>query len=471
MEKLKSNLIEFNQEHVLDLLPDLTPESKVFSQLDSIDLKATMDMLEGAKAYQCSAGKPVPLSNSTNWLDMDPSEKESIESIGWEAIATGNVCAVILSGGQGTRLGFAGPKGTFNIGLPSGKSIFQMHFEKLIKISSLASVRARQRTKTWVRVYVMTSYLNDGEIREYFKQNNYFGYDEESIFFFEQGLEPCLSFDGKLMLESSECLVQAPDGNGGIYSALSKTGALADMQARGIEHLHVYGIDNVLTQSCDPGFLGLCIKNNAQVGNKVVWRASKKEKVGVSVEKDRRLEILEYSEIPPELADAVDADGKLTYGAGNICNHYFSLSFVQHVVSNLASIYHLAKKAIPCVVAPGGVAVAPGAPNGYKFELFIFDSFPLADRWAVLEVQRKDEFAPVKNGQGSPCDSPESACSMLYAQSRRWLEAAGAVLVNDSGEAICEGEGAVVEISPLTSYGGEGLEHYSGVTIKTPCTL
>jgi UDP-N-acetylglucosamine/UDP-N-acetylgalactosamine diphosphorylase len=176
------------------------------------------------------------------------------------------------------------------------------------------------------------------------------------------------------------------------------------MQRRGVEHLHIYGIDNVLTKSLDPVFLGACIEQSAECGNKVVWRAHKSEKVGVTAELDGRMHVLEYSELPPDLADAEDANGKLLFGAANICNHYLSVQFLTEKVfkdDKLSAVYHVAKKKIPFFDAALQETVTPSEPNGIKLEMFIFDVFPLASRWVVVEGLRRDEFAPVKNAPGS----------------------------------------------------------------------
>lgn len=236
------------------------------------------------------------------------------------------------------------------------------------------------------------------------------------------------------------------------------------MTMRGIEHLHIYGIDNVLTRSLDPAFLGVCISNNAECGNKVVWRASKAEKVGVTVSIQGKMNILEYSEIPVHLAEATDPEGKLVYGAANICNHYMTVDFlVNEVLRTLSGSYHLAQKKIPYMDPVTRQTVAPTEINGVKLEMFIFDVFHLAKKWTVLEANRRDEFAPVKNEPGNPVDSPDSARAMMTSQAKSWLLAAGAVLNNNSKEQC--------EISPLLSYGGEGLEDFYGVKIDLPCYL
>jgi UDP-N-acetylglucosamine/UDP-N-acetylgalactosamine diphosphorylase len=250
----------------------------------------------------------------------------------------------------------------------------------------------------------------------------------------------------------------------GIYNALKKSGAIDDMIRRSVEHLHVYGIDNILTKSLDPNFLGVCIENKVECGNKVVWRANKSEKVGVSVAIEGRMSVLEYSEIPSNLAEALDTEGKLIFGAANICNHYMTVTFLmKKVLPILSGSYHIAYKKIPFMDPITRTSVTPTQNNGAKLEMFIFDIFPLAEQWIVMEVDRNNEFAPVKNEPGNPVDSPDSARAMISAQAQEWLINAGAILVNDKS--------LMCEISPLLSYGGEGLEHLNGVTISLPSYL
>lgn len=233
------------------------------------------------------------------------------------------------------------------------------------------------------------------------------------------------------------------------------------MTTRGVEHLHVYGIDNILTKSLDPDFLGVCIENKVDCGNKVVWRANKSEKVGVSVAIEGRMSVLEYSEIPSYLAEAVDTKDRLIFGAANICNHYMTVDFLsKKVLPTLSGSYHIANKKIPFMDPTSRTTVTPTLNNGAKLEMFIFDVFPLAEQWIVMEVDRTKEFAPVKNEPGNPIDSPDSARAMISAQAQEWLINAGAILKNDKN--------LMCEISPLLSYSGEGLEHLKGVTISLP---
>ena len=408
---------------------------------------------------------PVRKGHDKTMVDlsrMDKETRDSYRDIGLQFISDESVAAVIMSGGQGTRLGFNGPKGIYDMGLPSKKSIFQLHIEKIMSVRNLSNPKSAPS----IPIYIMTSDLNDKIIRDYFHDKNYFGYPKEDIFFFEQGLMPCLTMDGKIIIESEFKLALAPDGNGGIYNALKSSGALDDMVNRGIKHLNVYGIDNVLVKPLDPAFLGICISNDVQVGNKTVARASAAEKVGVTASINGKMWILEYSDIPKELADASDEEGELLFQAANICNHYMSVAFVKDVViPNLGNSYHLAAKKIPYWDPKMNQTITPTSNNGVKLEMLIFDIFPLADKWIVVEADRNEEFAPVKNEPGNPVDSPDSARSLMTAQAKGWLKAVGAKIVSKSiANHVCE-------ISPLLSYEGEGLEKFKNAEISLPCYL
>lgn len=358
------------------------------------------DAIEVAKDFQ-------PVSSVIDMISMTSGRKELTGNVGRAAIKQSKVAAVIMSGGQGTRLGFKGPKGMYNLNMPSQKTIFQIHIEKILRMKKLFSSSDPNATNgnafsPSIPIYIMTSNLNHLIIVDFFKDNFYFGYPPQDIVFFEQGVEPSFTHDGKIIIESESTLSLAPDGNGGIYRALLVTGCIDDMILRGVEHLHIYGIDNVLTMAVDPYFIGACIHNQAEVGNKVVWRAGKGEKVGVTAQLDGRMHILEYSEIPQQLAESSDSNGKLLFGAANICNHYVSVRFLSEVIlPNLSSTYHIAKKKIPYMDVDTRHTVDPSSINGLKIEMFIFDVFPLASRWSVVEVAREDEFAPVKNAPGS----------------------------------------------------------------------
>lgn len=458
---MEQELRSHGQEHILSLDGFKKDDKGLFKQLKLLNVGESLGYYQAAKK-EAEGGQTIeavsPLSEVVD-ATKSSSDLDAYRQKGAEAIRASSVATVIMSGGQGTRLNFDGPKGMYDMDLPSKRSIFQIHIENIMAIRN--KVMEGSSSPCTIPVYIMTSDLNDDTIRKYFEQNNYFGYDKDDIYFFQQGLEPCISTEGKIIVESETRLAMAPDGNGGLYNALRKTGAFDDMLQRGVQHLHIYGIDNVLTKAADPLFIGCCITRGSEIGNKVVWRADASEKVGVAAEKDGRMTVLEYSEIPKELADAMKC-GKLMYGAGNICNHYMRVDFLKNVIyQNLTKMYHLAPKKIPFLDPTSKETVTPTTVNGMKLEMFIFDPFPLATKWTVVEVRREDEFAPVKNASGSKTDSPDTARDMITAQAIRWLEKASANVerlnVTDH-----------IEISPFRSLQGEGLEALSGQTVSAP---
>uniref|UniRef100_A0A7S2YGQ1 UDP-N-acetylglucosamine diphosphorylase n=1 Tax=Entomoneis paludosa TaxID=265537 RepID=A0A7S2YGQ1_9STRA len=307
----------------------------------------------------------------------------------------------------------------------------------------------------------MTSPINHKATAAYFEEKDYFGLGKANVFFFEQGMLPCVTEEGKIIMETAGKVSMAPDGNGGIYPSLLSSGALDDMEkSRGTKYLHVFSIDNALVKPADPGFLGFCLEQGADCGNKSTWKSHAHEKVGVVALRAGEPCVVEYSEITQEMAERTDDQGRLVFGAGNICNHFYTLDFLRNtVLPNMGNLYHIAKKKIPYF--DGQTTVKPDSNNGIKLETFIFDVFPLSKNFCVWEVERSQEFAPVKNGPGSPSDSPDTARSMISNMCQTWLTAAGATIAK---EGVCE-------ISPLVSYGGEGLESYQGQTVELPCHL
>jgi UDP-N-acetylglucosamine/UDP-N-acetylgalactosamine diphosphorylase len=392
------------------------------------------------------------------------------QRVGLRAIAQGHVAALVLAGGQGTRLGFDGPKGLYDIGLPSHRSLFELIALRLKKLSQLASTcinncgdgSGSSSREQSVPFYIMTSPLNHEETFLYFQSKDNFGLGEENVFFFRQGMLPCLTEEGKIILEGAGRVAMAPDGNGGIYPSLQASGALQNMLDRGIRYLHVFSIDNALVKPADPVFVGYCIDQKADCGNKVVWKSNPHEKVGVIAERNGRPCIVEYSEISKEMAEQTDADGRLVYGAGNICNHFYTVTFLRDtILPNMGNLYHVAHKKIPYYDAALDKTVTPESNNGIKLETFIFDVFPLAQNMAVMDVEREEEFAPVKNEPGSHCDSPDTARTMMSELAKRWVRAAGGTLLaggDDDDDDAPTKNSLVCEISPLTSYSGEGLE-------------
>jgi UDP-N-acetylglucosamine/UDP-N-acetylgalactosamine diphosphorylase len=426
------------------------------AQLQAMDLERCNRLFKAAledDAKGPDMGSIEPLASSTKLSDASKEDTDKWYAAGLDAIAKGEVAAMVLSGGQGTRLGFAGPKGMYDIGLPSGKTLFNLFGERLLKLGQLAAAKSG-KDKVSIPWYIMTSPMNDQQTREYFKEKNNFGLDAADVIFFAQGTLPCFTPEGKMMLESKGVIGQASDGNGGIYQGLKVSGSAADMKKRGIKYVHTYSVDNAICKVADPHFMGFCISEGADCGNKVVWKANPKESVGVVAQRGGKSCVIEYSEMPEAISKEVDANGKLVYGASNICNHFFTTQYLERVTDD-ALTFHVAKKAIP-YVTPEGETVKPKEKNGIKLECFIFDPFYLSNKMAVLEGERPEEFTPVKNAPGNPVDSPDSARAMIAALHTKWIVAAGGKLTDGD---------KLFEISPLVSYGGEGLEDQAGLEL------
>jgi UDP-N-acetylglucosamine/UDP-N-acetylgalactosamine diphosphorylase len=394
-------------------------------------------------------------------------DKARWRNLAIEAISRGEIGIIVLAGGQGTRLGSSLPKAAYDAGLPSGKVIAAIHAEKIQRLRALAAsavgVAASDVHIPW---YIMTSPQTHEATIECLSEHAHFGLPKEDILLFQQGELPCLSPEGKILLESATRVAMAPDGNGGIYRALHKSGCIADMVKRGVKLLHVYAVDNLVSKVADPVFLGLCLERGADVGNKVVPKTDPHEKVGVLCKKDGKYAVVEYSDMPDSLKTERVGSGALKFRAGNICVHAFSIDFLLGPASpeHLSKVYHIASKAIPIAHPDTGLTLAKEdipSPNGIKLESFIFDVFEAAERMVLLEVSREDEFSPVKNAPGSASDSPDTARALLSEEGRRWLEAAGVTV---------EGDG-LLEISPLVSYGGEGLDVLAGSTLVRPFHL
>ena len=462
-EEVRRRYEEAGQSHVFDFvdqISDLCDRNDLFDTLADVAVEGLGALLESARqAPDPDASTIQPFGGMVAITSDDPNAVAAWRDEGMRAIRGGEVAALVLAGGQGTRLGFAGPKGKFDIGLPSHRTLFQLMAERIRKLSMLAeygsgssSSSSKNDPSCLIPFYIMTSPLNHEETKSYFQQNEYFGLGSNNVYFFQQGMLPCLTFEGKIIMESAGVVAMAPDGNGGIYPSLKSSGALDDMQEHGVKYLHVFSIDNALVKPADPVFIGYCLSVNADCGNKVVWKAHAHEQVGVLASRNQHPCIVEYSEITREMAEKKDeSTGRLVYGAANICNHFYTLAFIHEtILPRMGNLYHLAHKKIPYYDPVSGQTVTPAANNGFKLESFIFDVFPLSQRMAVLEVERSEEFAPVKNKAGSPSDSPDSARDMLSKLAQKWIMDAGGKLTGDLA--------STCEISPLTSYAGEGLE-------------
>ncbi|KAI2792057.1 UDP-N-acetylglucosamine pyrophosphorylase [Penicillium oxalicum] len=372
------------------------------------------------------------------------------------------------SQGLGTRLGSSAPKGCFDIGLLSEKSLFQLQAERIVKLQQLAS-QAHGTQGAVIPWYVMTSGPTRKPTEEFFEKHKFFGLSKENVFIFEQGVLPCISNDGKIIMESKSKVAVAPDGNGGIYQAIVTSGVREDMRKRGIKHIHAYCVDNCLVKVADPVFIGFSASKKVDIATKVVRKRDAAESVGLILQKNGKPDVVEYSEIDQATAEAKDPQDAalLKFRAANIVNHYYSFDFFESIETWMHKLpHHIARKKIPYVDPESGEAVKPTSPNGVKLEQFVFDVFPMTplDKFACIEVRREDEFSPLKNAAGTGQDDPDTSRADIMKQGQRWIEAAGGIVVT-------EGDKFGVEVSPLISYGGENLEFLQGREIKAPAII
>lgn len=375
-----------------------------------------------------------------------------------------------MAGGQGTRLGSSAPKGCYDIGLPSKKPLFQLQAERILRLQHLAS-KAHEKEEVVIPWYIMTSGPTRKPTLDFFDEKHYFGLDRKNVVIFEQGVLPCISMDGKILLETKSKVAVAPDGNGGLYNALIGSGVVQDMEKRGIKHIHMFGVDNCLVRVADPTFMGFSAEKDVDIATKVVRKRNAKESVGLIVQKNGKPDVVEYSEIDSATAEAKDPKDSdlLKFRAANIVNHYYSFRFLQSIPDWAYNLpHHVAKKKIPSIPLDSktGEQVKPDKPNGIKLEQFVFDCFPFVpmDKFACMEVKREDEFSALKNAPGTGEDDPQTSRKDIMQQGRRFLEAAGATVVSES-------EDSGVEVSPLISYAGEGIEFLKGREIRAPAVI
>ncbi|UCD56414.1 MAG: UDPGP type 1 family protein [Candidatus Hydrogenedentota bacterium] len=369
---------------------------------------------------------------------------ENARRLGEEAIRAGEVAVFVVAGGQATRLGIEAPKGTFEITPIRRKPIFEHHAEKIRALS--------RRYATCLPFYIMTSETNDAATREFFEQNEYFGLDSADVFFFKQEMIPALDFEGRLLLEAKDRIFTSPNGHGGSISSLKSSGALADMQARGVRYIFYFQVDNVLIKLADPVFLGHHIGRRAEMSAKVAPKSGPEEKVGVVCRAGGAIAVIEYSDLPDEYKYARNEDGSLKFSAGNLAIHVLDVDFVEKLNEGKYSLpFHIAEKAIP-FLDDNGELVSPEKKNGLKFEKFVFDALGRAKAAAVIEVNRDEEFAPVKNAEGE--DSPATACELMMRLYARWLEDAGAPVPRGPDGSVRD----LLEISPLFALDAEELK-------------
>ena len=397
IEEIKHKLKKYNQEHLLNFYDNMeeSKQNKLLEQIENIDFELIKSLYNKTKDGIKNEDAEIEPIDFMDKYKLNEDYKY-YEQIGEKAIRAGKLAVVTMAGGQGTRLGHNGPKGTYDIGLDSHKSLFELLFDYIKEQNEKYNVQI-----PW---FIMTSKENNEATVKFFKDNKYFGY-EKNIFFFIQGQLPMIDTEGKILIGEDYLIKEAADGHGGVYESLVKSGMVEKMKQLGVEWVFIGGVDNCLVKMVDPVLMGIAIDKGVTAAGKSVVKANPHEKVGAFCKKNGKPSVVEYSEITDEMAEATDENGELLYGESHILCNLFNISAIERMGSEPLPYHSAFKKAT--YIDKDGNKVVPTSPNAFKFEAFLFDAFGEVDDMAILRVKREEEFAPVKNATG--VDSPETA--------------------------------------------------------------
>jgi UDP-N-acetylglucosamine/UDP-N-acetylgalactosamine diphosphorylase len=449
VDQLRKKLSEIGQEQVLRFYDslDAAGQKKLVGQIESLDLRAIAELAESHVRNKPVVKVPKDIQPVKAWPYLPDAARAELyrksEERGRQMLGDGKIAAFVVAGGQGTRLGYDGPKGEFKVTPVKHKSLFQVFSEQLG-----AHGRDAGRPVPW---YIMTSDLNDAATRAFFKTHNYFGLHPANVFFFKQGMMPALDMSGKLLLAAKDSLALSPDGHGGSLRALEQSGALADMRKRGVEHLSYFQVDNPMIRVVDPLFMGLHDQTHSDMSSKILPKTHAMEKLGNFVIADGVMQVIEYSDMPEALAHEKDADGTLRYNCGSIAIHALRVDFIERLNAGgrLKLPWHRAEKKVG-FVDEAGKTVKPDKVNAVKLEQFVFDAIPLAKNSLVYTTDRADEFSAVKSAEGE--DSPATCRRDQLRRAAKWLSDAGVQVPMKDGE-----PDAILEISPLYALRADGV--------------
>jgi len=445
-QELLDRLKPHGQEHLLRWWSELTDDRQIVlrRQLESIDFELVARLIERQRTSDRDTSLPASedLHPPEHIVSLpqtadDSARRDEATRIGHELLAAGRVAAVLVAGGEGTRLGFDHPKGMFPIGPVSERSLFQLFAEQLLA--------RRRRSGAVIPYFIMTSAATHDETVDFFQEHEYFGLDADSVFFFQQGTMPAVDVQtGRILMADKGTVALTPDGHGGVLAALQRTGLFDEMQRRGTDLLYYHQVDNPAAVLCDPAFLGFHRQYHSDVSTKVVAKTTAAEKMGVVVGVHGQTRVIEYSNLPDKLAGETDENGQLRLWAGNTAMHVFNVEFLRRMADEQRLPFHVAHKKVP-FLDETGTRITPKTENAWKFEQFIFDVLPPTRTALVMECERTGEFLPVKNASGS--DSPETARAGMIRLYTQWLQAAGGDVK----------PGVPVEISPLYALDADEL--------------
>lgn len=456
------------QGHVFRFFDELSPEEQeqLLQQASDVDLDELDHLVEtlvkgesegnDAIADELSPANFTPLPENNGDAALWSNAKE----MGEEALREGRVAAFTVAGGQGTRLGYDGPKGTFPVTPVLKKSLFQVFAEKI-----LAAGNRYGKPVPW---FLMTSTINHEPTVDFFRENDFFGLKEEDVFFFSQGLVPAVDADGKILLDQKGAIALSPDGHGGSLRALVRSGAIAEMENRGVDIISYFQVDNPLVRCVDPEFIGFHLLRDSELSSKALPKAYPDEKVGVFCERNGQSVVIEYSDMPDALVQERDESGEIRFRAGSIAIHIFGRDFIKRLgtgeTAEASLPFHKANKKVSFVDDQGN-RIEPAEPNAYKFEMFVFDALPFAKNPVIIETARADDFSPVKNAEG--VDSPATSRDDQLRQFSRWVKAAGEDIETDE-----TGLPSIhFEVSPVFADTEERfIESWNALTTKPPLT-
>ncbi len=434
----------YGQQHIIDFLEELDAEhaANLKRQIEEIDWTSMNLLIKDFVLKRPETKIPSDIRPSP-FFKAEPDGLAQSEYYhkawmeGARLIRTGKIALLTVAGGQGTRLGFDGPKGKFPITPVKKKTLFQYFAERISRIA--------KKHGTEFKWLIMTSPANDKATRSYFAENRWFGMKPGNVIFFVQGMMPVVGLDGRILLETTSSLALAPNGHGGTLLALRKCGVIDRLKAEGIQHISYFQVDNPLVCPADPLFIGLHALENSEMSSRALIKTGPHEKLGNFCIADGKPAIIEYSDMPDELAEMKDGKGELLFKVGSPAIHVFSTAFIDRLTAGgkFSLPLHRAEKKVPFIDRSGEL-IRPDSPNAVKLETFIFDALPMARKTVILEAKREEEFSPVKNPDG--VDSVESCRRMLMERDVRWLKAAGVqVPSREDGSPAC-----TIELSPLS---------------------